>query len=196
MGLFNKFLGSSAKQAKRDLNSIIDAHMSQRIANEAAQKGGGNIVKANTSFGSMINSKVKRYISNDLSVDPDEIMARKYGLNSGLKDQSNDIKQRFAEAKKLTDDELVDLGLSKNDITNYTNKLRGDINDLDGQMYSPLDIASDYFFGSGSMTKTLKRSGAAIGTYGVGALGLRSASGGNATINNQGQRDIAGIPFV
>lgn len=40
------------------------------------------------------------------------------------------------------------------------------------------------------------RNGAALATLGAGAVGLRYASGGTATMNNRGERDIAGIPFV
>lgn len=55
--------------------------------------------------------------------------------------------------------------------------------------------AKDYFF-SGDMGTNAMRWGAAASVYGAGAMGTRALTGGSATTNNQGQRDIAGIPFL
>lgn len=54
---------------------------------------------------------------------------------------------------------------------------------------------SDYYTTGSGMQKGI-RAGATIGALGVGAVGTRYMSGGTATTNNKGQRDIAGIPFV
>lgn len=40
------------------------------------------------------------------------------------------------------------------------------------------------------------RNGLAIAALGAGAVGTRYMTGGTATMNNRGQRDIAGIPFM
>lgn len=48
---------------------------------------------------------------------------------------------------------------------------------------------------SKGMTSAI-RIGGAVGAYAGVAGGLRALSGGSMTTNNQGQRDIAGIPFI
>lgn len=60
------------------------------------------------------------------------------------------------------------------------------------------DLRSDAkeYFMSGDMGTNAMRWGAAASIYGAGAVGTRALTGGNATTNNQGQRDIAGIPFL
>lgn len=55
---------------------------------------------------------------------------------------------------------------------------------------------ADYFKGDGDAFNATMRIGAATAATGVAAVGVRYANGGTATVNNQGQRDIAGIPFV
>lgn len=55
--------------------------------------------------------------------------------------------------------------------------------------------AKDYFVGGG-FKQNSARIGAAAGIYGAAAIGGRAISGGGATYNSQGQRDIAGIPFI
>lgn len=55
--------------------------------------------------------------------------------------------------------------------------------------------AKDYFVG-GDFTQNAARIGAATAAVGGVAVGTRYMSGGSVTHNNQGRRDIAGIPFV
>lgn len=57
-----------------------------------------------------------------------------------------------------------------------------------------LEMAQAYFL-SGDGTRNAKRIGTAVGAYGVGAYGVRRLSGGDATYNSRGERDIVGIPF-
>lgn len=56
-------------------------------------------------------------------------------------------------------------------------------------------MAKDYFIG-GDMKQNAARIGTAAGLYMGAAAGARYVSGGGMTYNNQGQRDIAGIPFI
>lgn len=58
-----------------------------------------------------------------------------------------------------------------------------------------IDEAKHYFTG-GDFTQNAARIGAATAAYGGVAVGTRYLSGGSATTNNQGRRDIAGIPFI
>lgn len=55
--------------------------------------------------------------------------------------------------------------------------------------------AKDYYF-SGDLGTNAMRWGATGAAYGAVAVGTRALTGGSATTNNQGQRDIAGIPFI
>ncbi len=55
--------------------------------------------------------------------------------------------------------------------------------------------AKGYFL-SGDMGTNAMRWGAVGAAYGAANVGVRTLSGGSATTNNQGQRDIAGIPFL
>lgn len=56
-------------------------------------------------------------------------------------------------------------------------------------------LTKDYFSGDGDFLTGAMRVGAATTAYGAAAVGARALTGGSATTNNQGQRDIAGIPF-
>ncbi len=58
-----------------------------------------------------------------------------------------------------------------------------------------LGHAKDYYF-SGDLGTNAARWGATAGAYGAAAVGTRYMTGGTATTNNRGQRDIAGIPFI
>lgn len=58
-----------------------------------------------------------------------------------------------------------------------------------------LKEGKDYFVG-GDWKQNGARIGAATAAVGAAAVGTRYMSGGSATHNNQGRRDIAGIPFV
>ena len=52
------------------------------------------------------------------------------------------------------------------------------------------------YYTTGTLGRKATRIGATVGAYGVAAVGTRYMTGGSATTNNRGQRDIAGIPFV
>lgn len=56
-------------------------------------------------------------------------------------------------------------------------------------------MAKDYFL-DGDFTQNAARIGTAAGLYMGAAAGARYVSGGGMTYNNQGQKDIAGIPFI
>ena len=55
------------------------------------------------------------------------------------------------------------------------------------------NLAKGYF---GDETYGGKRIGTVLGTGAATAVGVRYLSGGNLTTNAQGERDIAGIPFI
>ena len=55
--------------------------------------------------------------------------------------------------------------------------------------------AKNYYF-DGTLGERALRIGATAGAVGAAAVGTRYATGGTATTNNRGQRDIAGIPFI
>lgn len=52
------------------------------------------------------------------------------------------------------------------------------------------------YYTEGDASTLAARAGVTAGAYGVGAVGLRYASGGNLTTNANGESDIAGIPFI
>lgn len=59
--------------------------------------------------------------------------------------------------------------------------------------------ADAYFKGGSDAENRVRRATAgavALGAYGAGAYGIRRASGGSLTRNADGERDVAGIPFV
>ena len=58
-----------------------------------------------------------------------------------------------------------------------------------------LSATKGYFTTDDMMTNAV-RAGAVAGALGTAAVGGRCLSGGSATVNNRGERDIAGIPFV
>lgn len=52
------------------------------------------------------------------------------------------------------------------------------------------------YYTKGDAKDTATKVGVTAGAYGAGAIGLRYLSGGTLTTNNQGESDIAGIPFI
>lgn len=58
-----------------------------------------------------------------------------------------------------------------------------------------LNEGKDYFIG-GNWKENSARIGAATAAVGTVAVGTRYMSGGSVGYNNQGRRDIAGIPFI
>lgn len=52
------------------------------------------------------------------------------------------------------------------------------------------------YYTTGTAGRKATRIGATVGAYGVAAVGTRYMTGGTATTNNRGERDIAGIPFL
>lgn len=56
-------------------------------------------------------------------------------------------------------------------------------------------MAQDYYLG-GSLSQNATRIGVTAGAYMAGASGVRYLSGGSMSYNSNGERDIAGIPFV
>ena len=52
------------------------------------------------------------------------------------------------------------------------------------------------YYTSGTTGQKATRIGATALAYGAAATGTRYMTGGSATTNNRGQRDIAGIPFI
>ena len=56
-------------------------------------------------------------------------------------------------------------------------------------------MAQDYYLG-GNLSQTATRVGVTAGAYMTGASGVRYLSGGSVGYNSNGERDIAGIPFM
>ena len=61
----------------------------------------------------------------------------------------------------------------------------------------PAKTLGYYFLGKHtSLGQRVARIGAAAGLYAGGAIGTRYLTGGTLTYNNEGESDIAGIPFI
>lgn len=89
-----------------------------------------------------------------------------------------------------------DFALHQAGVAEELRRLQGGANQgvVNGLKQAP-GVAKDYLFG-GSAGQIAARNGALVGGYlGVNAAG-RALSGGGLAHNNQGQRDIAGIPFL
>ena len=111
-------------------------------------------------------------------------VALNYRQAAGISDVSTKL-----DGTKLTPDQLTTFRKKNNEqITGY----RKDQLDARKEL---LGHAKDYFF-SGDMGTNAMRWGAAATAYGGVAVGTRVLTGGSATTNNQGRRDIAGIPFI
>ena len=90
---------------------------------------------------------------------------------------------------KLSPEELDKFrDLNRDNLTTYRKNQKAASKELRG-------LAKGYYF-SDDLGANALRWGATAAAYGGVATGTRAITGGSATTNNQGQRDIAGIPFI
>lgn len=160
------------RQAGRDARTSTDSEMLEKAnrSHELAQEAQNmERMKTARAHGNDTIAKMQTY--------------RRYQAAMGVEAGSE------ATGKKLTSSQLADFRKENNKaITDYTKEARKAGRQL-------RDHTKDYFM-SGDLGTNALRWGAAGAAYGGVAVGTRVMSGGSATTNNQGQRDIAGIPFL
>lgn len=72
----------------------------------------------------------------------------------------------------------------------------GALSELMGTGPATASKASEYFYHGASKEQALWRGGAAVAGVGATMVGARYLSGGNMSYNADGEKDVAGIPFI
>ena len=138
------------------------------IANRRNQKAENNIAEMVNS-GRMTAEKGAQ-LSKEMSDSSKMLNQKANAGNNSRMDLFNDLSSSIAKMDGRTEANLLDKGAAAK------------------------EMAESYFL-SGDKSRNTKRIGTAVGAYGVTAYGARKLSGGDATYNSSGRRDIVGVPF-
>ena len=137
------------------------------IANQRKQKA-RNFTGANA--GTTMTPEKAASLENAMYSSADEFAKKANAGNNSRMDLFNDLADSNAKMSGRTEANLVDKGAAA------------------------MEMAGSYFL-SGDKSRNTKRIGTAVGAYGTTAYGARKLSGGDATYNSSGRRDIVGVPF-
>ena len=137
------------------------------IANQRKQKA-RNFTGANA--GTTMTPEKAASLENAMYSSADEFAKKANAGNNSRMDLFNDLADSNAKMSGRTEANLVDKGAAA------------------------MEMAGSYFL-SGDKSRNTKRIGTAVGAYGATAYGARKLSGGDATYNSSGRRDIVGVPF-
>lgn len=149
--------------------------------------GIGKAIALNTDNVNQVARNVARTSGHNLNAERHALMESMKKMNSGTKEHAEALEQLTKMNTQLS-------GLQstyKNGTMDSVNSALKEVTGKDKMGY--LRFAQGYF---GDKTYGSTRVKTAIGAYAAGAIGGRYASGGNLTSNAQGERDIAGIPFI
>lgn len=138
------------------------------IANRRNQKAENNIAEMVNS--GRITAEKGAQMSKELSNSSQMLNQKANAGNNSRMDLFNDLADSNAKMSGRTEANLVDKGAAA------------------------MEMAGSYFL-SGDKSRNTKRIGTAVGAYGATAYGARKLSGGDATYNSSGRRDIVGVPF-
>ena len=184
--------GSGISKAMRSSEQEI----AQNLANS-------KLVGEFNGFGFKANKEIKLAASGK---NPEKIFKTGESVYIRNADELSQLQQQGFKAARTTTDEAELKAIEKYQklIQNYQNFQNGS-HTLDNEalraMYNRNDkpgigygnLAKGYF---GDETYGGKRVGTVLGAGVATAVGVRYLSGGNLTTNAQGERDIAGIPFI
>ena len=137
------------------------------IANQRKQKA-RNLTGANA--GTTMTPEKAASLENAMYSSADEFAKKANAGNNSRMDLFKDLADSNAKMSGRTEANLVDKGAAA------------------------MEMAGSYFL-SGDKSRNTKRIGTAVGAYGATAYGARKLSGGDATYNSSGRRDIVGVPF-
>ena len=137
------------------------------IANQRKQKA-RNFTGANA--GTTMTPEKAASLENAMYSSADEFAKKANAGNNSRMDLFNDLADSNAKMSGRLEANLVDKGAAA------------------------MEMAGSYFL-SGDKSRNTKRIGTAVGAYGATAYGARKLSGGDATYNSSGRRDIVGVPF-
>lgn len=171
---------AASKWAGNIRSNMGDAHVYGKSAGDVSRAKDGET--ANSVLSSRVSKNTSKMTKEGTSPDRMQSLANQ---NSNLQGYGNQLKNSGDE-----------FAMHQQGVSEELKRLQGGANQgvVDGLKQAP-GIAKDYLWG-GSVGQIAARNGALVGGYlGVSAAG-RAVSGGGLTYNNQGQRDIAGIPFI
>lgn len=109
-------------------------------------------------------------------------------LQKSLADKQAKISEQIAKGGDA--DEIARLQKYSSNIGTQIDNLSGNGAEIGTTLGS--QIKSYY----GHQKKGFARAGITLGAYGAAAIGTRYATGGSLGVNNRGESDIAGIPFI
>lgn len=165
-------------------NGIFGKALNALNPRASMSKGKANVVKKLSDNGAdvkkaannILNSKEydKKALGNFISKEDFMDQNKRLGVAGEFNKLGDSIAERAGNIKKGK-------GFSGNKMDNLAIGLSG---------------AKDYYMGDSSIGTKALRYGATAGAVGAGAVGVRYLSGGSLTRNNDGQKDIAGVPFI
>lgn len=189
-------------------NSIKDSRFLSDLADDnistAAKGMYGNYLNGNAA--GSVHNILRR--STDMASAEKALMRREQGLDerigkmdgkqtpkrSALVAEQNHISNALANIRSGGAGNFSDVRKAEMSVLKQA---RDDADDLAMSKAKEMPgLLKDYYTGNGDLGVASKRIGATAAVYGGAAVGSRYVSGGGVTYNNQGQRDIAGIPFI
>lgn len=140
---------------------------------------------------SLSTENVNRVARNVAIREGAGLMAERNALTKSMDGmKGKELAEAMARKDKLNS-QISNLYKASNQGMDAVNEALSDVTGKDKMGY--FRFAQGYF---GDKTHGSTRVKTAIGAYAAGAVGTRYLSGGNLTSNAQGERDIAGIPFI
>ena len=173
----NEKITEMKSQAKAKFKGFLNDVNPKDVSDEYAYIANRRKQKAENNIAEMVNSgritaEKGAQMSKELSSSSQiQMLNQKANAgNNSRMDLFNDLADSNAKMSGRTEANLVDKGAAA------------------------MEMAGSYFL-SGDKSRNTKRIGTAVGAYGATAYGTRKLSGGDATYNSHGRRDIVGVPF-
>jgi hypothetical protein len=203
----------SLKGFTRGVKNAAQGYGSVLKANTAIQRTASDLYKFNKNIkqvaeinakggGERISKQAKKVFEDIRAVDP-EFEKAVSGISKKDLNHANEVQKYYEQNKKVINKRANNYRDAASNISGQ--KLKdgfatyrdsvGYNNDFKGNVKAGLDVAGTYFFGEGGKKSAIRIGTAAAGYMGVNMAG-RAITGGSLTTNNNGERDIAGIPFI
>lgn len=176
-------------------------------ANTAIQKGAHDLYKFNNDIKSAASKMDKeesrkvfdriRAVDSDFDTAMSSLKKKDIDyageVNKYYKDNSADIAENIDKYKQASDD----IASAKNNRERFSTlrETLGYNNTVYGNASTAANVAGNYFFGEGAKNSAI-RLGTAAGIVGGVSVANRALNGGTLTTNRNGEKDIAGIPFI
>lgn len=174
-GLYDAVRNLNAKSAKQSQLSTIDKAMRN--------------AKTSKDYNEALAEGTKKISERATKADAGSIKGQ------GLSERLSVMEQAQTSARGMSED-AFQAQRQRLKTDSYKKQRSRDISDDLNPASKNVLSATKGYFATDDMKTNAVRAAAAAGALGTVAVGTRYLSGGSATVNNRGERDIAGIPFI